>query len=83
MDQETVEAYIEHTKKIVSKGAWIVSSVQDPKRESKFKQIDVKEIVQYFSPSFSESQNIDYDNSLQFKILSKIKKNSFIILKKK
>ena len=44
---------------------------------------DVKEIAQYFSPSFSESQNIDYDNSLQFKILSKIKKNSFIILKKK
>ena len=83
MDQETVESYIEHTKKIVSKGAWVISTVQDSKIDSEFKQIDVKEIVKYFSPDFSESQNIDYDNSLQFKILSKIKKNSFIILKKK
>ena len=83
MDQETVEAYIEHTKKIVSKGAWIISSVQDPKTESKFKQIDVKEIIKYFSSSFSELQNIDYNNSLQLTILSKVRKNSFIILKKK
>jgi len=83
MDKETVEAYIEHTKKIVSKGAWIISSVQDPKTESKFKQIDAKEIIKYFSSSFSESQNIDYNNSLQLTILSKVRKNTFIILKKK